>query len=101
MLGDDPYFARWLASIGIVPDLILRRDQVRALTEADYRELRDDFGATEEMIGVLQRLALDATDKRDVRLSFDGGHGSADRGGAISGTGESTNVDSRERRRPR
>ena len=58
------------ASIGIVPDLLLRRAQVRALTTEDYRELRQDFGASEQMLVELQRLAADATDTRDVRIAF-------------------------------
>ena len=69
-MSRQEYFTRWLASIGIVPDLILRRAQVRALTTEDYRELREDFGASEQMIAELQRLVADSTDTRDVWVLF-------------------------------
>ena len=63
--GDGTPFLRFWREIGIgAPDLRLHRAQLRAFTEADWLELRDDYGATEEMILKLRRLAADVTDDR-------------------------------------
>ena len=48
---------------------MLRGD--RAFMEADWRELRDNFDATEAMILELRHLAADVTDDRDVRMDFE------------------------------
>ena len=68
---ETPYLRLW-HRIGMdAPTLRLRRVQLAAFTEADWREIRDEFGATELMIEELRRLAADANDDRDVAIDFE------------------------------
>ena len=69
--GKTPYLRLWRDILGQAPGLDLRRVRLRAFTEADWRELRDDFNATEAMIRELRRLAAEVMDDRDVRIDFE------------------------------
>ena len=62
--GSTPFLRFWRDIMGQAPDLRLHRAQLRAFTEADWRELRDDYEASEAMIRELRRLAADVTDDR-------------------------------------
>ena len=65
-------FLRFWREIGLgAPSLRLHRAQLLAFTEADWRELRDDYGVTEAMIDELRHLGADLADDREVRIDFD------------------------------
>jgi hypothetical protein len=64
----DPLMV-FLWRIGCYPTLLLTGAEVRALSEDDERELREDFDATDRLIEQLRRLARE--DDGPFRLDFE------------------------------
>ena len=55
----------------MAPKLHLRRQQVRALSEEDLRELREDYRAGDAIVAGLHAYAADDGDERDVLIDFE------------------------------